>query len=389
MERSLLDAMFKALRFPFEKKDLLSDKEKDLLRQNAEKVYDFSCAHDMAHLVGYAFEELGVLQKEDEHYASFEKKKMAAIYRYTLNDLVFKRVCAALEEAHIDYIPLKGAVIRNEYPEPWMRTSSDIDLLLHKEDVEKASLLMTKTCGFSFFAHTAHDVSFFSQENVHIELHYDLIEEKRAGDAPKVLERVWDYAYPAEKDGCRYLLNDAMFYFYHVAHMAKHVEGGGCGIRPFLDLTILEKRQNADRPGREKLLSEGKLTTFAEAAKRLSAVWFSGKTHDNTSLLLEGFVLHGGVYGSEGNRILLQQGQKGGKARYTLTRIFPSWQFMKYRFPVLQKCPLLLPFCYVARLFIAVFGRKSTEAANELRQIGQLSQSDKDKASDLLRQIGL
>ena len=38
MERSLLDAMFKALRFPFEKEDLLTDTEKDLLRQNAKEV---------------------------------------------------------------------------------------------------------------------------------------------------------------------------------------------------------------------------------------------------------------------------------------------------------------------------------------------------------------
>ena len=47
--------------------------------------------------------------------------------------------CNALEKAQIPFVPLKGSVIRKYYPEAWMRTSSDIDVLVHKEDVEKTT----------------------------------------------------------------------------------------------------------------------------------------------------------------------------------------------------------------------------------------------------------
>ncbi|MBO4954226.1 MAG: nucleotidyltransferase family protein, partial [Clostridia bacterium] len=36
----------------------------------------------------------------------------------------------------IDFMPLKGAVIRQYYPEPWMRTSCDIDIHVKKDRLE-------------------------------------------------------------------------------------------------------------------------------------------------------------------------------------------------------------------------------------------------------------
>ena len=57
-----------------------------------------------------------------------------------------------------------------------------------------------------------------------------------------VLAQIWDTAVSAGPGSHRLLLADEMFYFYHIAHMVKHFEVGGCGIRPFLDLWIMNHR---------------------------------------------------------------------------------------------------------------------------------------------------
>ncbi|MFX7845188.1 nucleotidyltransferase family protein, partial [Acinetobacter baumannii] len=73
----------------------------------------------------------------------------------------------------------------------------------------------------------------------HIELHFNLIEDHRIKGASAILNRVWDAAVPCGGWTYQYEMPDELFYFYHIAHMAKHVENGGCGIRPFLDIWVL------------------------------------------------------------------------------------------------------------------------------------------------------
>lgn len=49
---------------------------------------------------------------------------MIAIYRYEKINYELNRLRSALNEAQIPFIPLEGSVLRQYYPEPWMRTSS-------------------------------------------------------------------------------------------------------------------------------------------------------------------------------------------------------------------------------------------------------------------------
>lgn len=50
----------------------------------------------------------------------------------------FRDICSIFDKIKIAYIPLKGAVIRPYYPYDSMRTSCDIDILIHEEDLELA-----------------------------------------------------------------------------------------------------------------------------------------------------------------------------------------------------------------------------------------------------------
>lgn len=248
--------------------------------------------HDVIHLIVFALKKNGLL---DESSKNLESKMLIAVYRLEKLNYELTKLCAALEQAEIPFIPLKGSVLRQYYPEPWMRTSSDIDVLVREEELRKATELLTEELHYTFKEKTSHDVSLFTQGGQHIELHYDLLEDNRVRNAAQVLKKVWNDAAKCDGSAFQYEMTDAMYYFYHIAHMAKHFENGGCGVRPFLDIWILNHRIDFDRTARETLLREGGLSVFAEQAERLSEVWFGDAEHTEVTRQTEAYILRGGL----------------------------------------------------------------------------------------------
>jgi hypothetical protein len=302
-----------------------------------------------------------------------------AVYRYEQIQYELEQICEALETAKIPFIPLKGSVIRQYYPEAWMRTSCDIDILV--KEVDRAAAVLAEN-GYINKGKGSHDIIFVSPGGVTIELHFLLIETDSKVDA--ILQWVWDYAQPKMPGSCHYIMQDEMFYFYHIAHMAKHVENGGCGVRPFLDMHILEQQPH-NRDAREQLLRQGGLAPFETVCRELMVCWFAGREPSGLARQLQTYILTGGVYGSYEQQTAARQGRAGGKGRYTLTRIFPSLQALHHDFPVLQRHPWLLPGCWLWRLVRLPFGGRWWRTATEL-------QTDRSAAEDvavLLDSLGL
>ena len=121
-------------------------------------------------------------------------------------------------------------------------------------------------------------IYFFTSSGVHIELHYDLTECEKYGN--EILRNIWRYTHPSKENQYRLLLDDAAFYFYHLSHMAKHFENGGCGIRPFIDLYLLNTHIEFDKLKREELIKQGGLEKFSKNCENLSFAWFGNKEID-------------------------------------------------------------------------------------------------------------
>ncbi|MBQ9759917.1 MAG: nucleotidyltransferase family protein [Clostridia bacterium] len=355
------------------------------------ELYVYAKHHDLAHLVADALAKHQLLPPEDEMTSKFEKQHMMAIFRYQRLNYQLEAVSAALEEAKIPFLPLKGSVIRTLYPEPWMRTSCDIDVLVHEEDLERAIKLLTDKLEYKNEGRGSHDVSLRSAEGVHVELHYSLLEDDRANNAKAFLENVWSYAYPAEGKHCQMLLRDEFFYFYHVAHMAKHIEIGGCGIRPFLDLWLLDRQVEHDEEKRNALLEGAKLLTFAEASRALAKRWMTEQELDceDVTKELERYILGGGVYGTTENRVAVQQKKRGGKVGYILSRIFLPYNQLSLQYPILKKHKWLTPFYSIRRWVTLLFGGKIKKGLREMRINRKTSQDDTERAEQMIRSLGL
>ena len=352
------------------------------------QLYALSKSQDLAHIVAEALDAQGFLGA-DEISAKLQKQQMLAIYRYQRINDALHALCDALESSQIPFIPLKGSVMRDYYPKPWSRTSSDIDVLVHEEDLERACEVLCARLECKNEGRSTHDISLMSAGGVHIELHYSLVEEGRAASAVDILSEIWEHT--ALDDGCTYRrhMSDAAFYFYHVAHMAKHVEIGGCGVRPFVDLWLLDRDEACDVEARRALLKRGGLLRFSEKSSLLSRVWLEGIEGDNTTARLSAYILRSGVFGNTENKVAMGQAQKGGRFRYVLGRIFPPLRTMRSLYPILKKHVWLLPLCYLRRLGRFLFCGKAKRSMNELRASGAVSADAAKDAASLLKNLEL
>ena len=389
MNEQVLQQMFALLRIGAcgekETQDIAYERYPELLPA----LYTLSKAHDLAHLVGYALERLGLLGT-DEISAKFQKQQMMAIYRYQRLQYEREALCAVLERASIPFIPLKGAVIRAYYPQPWMRTSCDIDVLVRWEDLDTAVEWLSRELAYELKVRGSHDVSLYTQGNVHVELHYDLVEDDRANNARTILSEVWQHAEACEGYAYRKCLSEEFFCFYHIVHMAKHFEVGGCGVRPFLDLWLLRHVAKMQRLEQNTLLKRGSLEQFTDASLRLAEMWFGEAAEaDPLCEQMQAYLLRGGVYGSMENRVAIRQKKQGGRIGYLLSRIFLPYDVLRFRYPNLQKHRWLYPFYQVCRWFEMIFRGGLKRSARELRYNGAIPAEQAELTGKLLVDLGL
>ncbi len=386
MDQRTIQILFALLRSAICGTKLTEEENKLYSPELLSDLIKLSSKHDVVHLLVLGLKQNELIPKER---GDIEQYIFQAVYRCERSTYEYDHLCAALEKAQIPFLPLKGSVIRKYYPEPWMRTSCDIDVLVRENDLQRAVSCLSNNLAYRSEAQNSHDVSMFSQSGVHIELHYDLVEDGRANNSSEILKNVWDMS--AVRDGYAFWheMSDELFYFYHIAHMAKHLEIGGCGIRPFIDLWILDRVQGADEGKRNELLRRGNLLKFAETARRLSQIWFENERYDNVSQQMEEYILRGGVYGSHKNRIIVQQQKEGGRIRYALSRIFIPYDVIKFQYPILQKHRWLTPFMEVRRWFKLVFRGRAKRSFNELKFSQKLSAEQAEKTRAFLGNIGL
>ncbi len=357
----------------------------------AESIFKISKKHDIAQLVAQGMKLKGELP-DGEIGRAFENESLKAVYRYALITNELARIKNIFEEAGVKFVPLKGAVLRGLYPEGYLRNSCDIDILVRPEDEGAAAAKLTEKLGYVVKYRTTHDLQIYTlDERVHIELHYELIEDDFFDAADKVLAAVWDDVSPVSSGSCEHEMSREMFYFYHISHMAKHIKyGGGCGIKQFVDIYVMKK--NGYLPNDISLLEKGGLLRFAKIAEALTDKWFCGiepeaELSEGTKML-EKYVLDSGVYGSINNLVTLRRKNKG-QFRYILSRMFLSYGDMKLRYPSIKGKRYLMPFYQVRRWFSILFGDSKKRGLQELKLNGNISKEQIELANNIMDELGL
>lgn len=209
-------------------------------------------SHDLVHVISSA------LYKNHLGADSYVDYAASALFRYEQFCYGYEQICAALYRAKVPFVPLKGSVLRPYYPDPAMRTSCDIDILVHEDDLARAVECLQTSCAYTAEKYNYHDVTMISPDGIHLELHFSIQEYMDKMDA--VLSRVWDYTVPVNE--YEYKLSDEFFVFHILSHMTYHFVEGGCGIRSFMDLWVMKHKMGIDLLQTELLQQGGGLLRF-------------------------------------------------------------------------------------------------------------------------------
>lgn len=386
MDRTTIATFFALLRSGLRSEPMSAEARAEISTEQLPKLAQLAKKYDLEHLFALGLRHNGLASQQTQET---EKSILVAAFRQQRLQDAQKTVCAALEGAGIPFLPLKGAVLRDAYPEPWMRTSCDIDVLVRKEDAQRAATLLEETCRFTRDKTDSHDISLYGPNKAHLELHYDLIERGLVREADRVLASVWERAEVKAGSRYHYTMPDDLFYCYHIAHMAKHFAIGGCGIRPFLDLWILESGDPAAQARRDATLTQAGLLRFANTVRALSRAWFENAPMDSLTEQMEAYILRGRMYGDNENRIAVQQRKQGGRLRYLLVRIFLPFDILKFRYPVLQKHPWLMPVMQVHRWCKLLFCGHMGRIRRDLAFGRQITKQEEAETKLFLENIGL
>lgn len=343
------EMVFECLRFELLGRPLSDELKSTLYTEIPQKLYRFSKNQEVAHLVADALIRNGLLEKGTEEYARFINERNMAFYRHEQMKCVLSEISKLFCDEKIFHIPLKKPVLYKYYPEPWMRLSCDLDILVKPEQLPIAIECLKKNLNYKVDTKGECDVGLMSLGGFQVELHFSLVGAEAKEKERQILSNVWETAIP--QNDYLYLLDDKTNFCYTISHIAKHLKAGGCGIKPLIDVWMLNNKSNGDKQARYDLVEKAGLLTVCKAVEKLSRVWLLDEEPDSLCEGLEHYLLAGGVYGSFENKVAVQQTKKRSKFVYFLLRIFLPYRLMILEYPRLKKYPILYPFYIVKRWF--------------------------------------
>jgi len=187
-------------------------------------------------------------------------------------------------------------------------------------------------------------------------------------------------------------------FIYLIIHLTKHYSAAGIGIRFFIDICLYVRhfKPTMDWTFIWSELSGLGLREFAESIMGLCSVWFEGAAGNEVYDEMAEYVLSSGIYGTRRHSVLSALGIKNhkqqpawaAKLRYMLKLFFPPLSVMRVQYPILEKVPLLMPFCWLLRgIRCMLFKRKNTFRV--IKSVSSVSGEDIDKLRSLHSKTGL
>jgi len=331
---------------------------------------------------------------------SSEDAIMQSLFIYTCKNIAVSEqqnfeiegILKAFDEAQIDYMPLKGTLLKKMYPKPEMRIMGDADILIKVEQYDIIKPIMVDL-GYTETVESDHELT-WSKGGVCIELHKRLIPSYNKDY----------YAYYGDgwnlgkiKNGTRFSMTDEDQMIYLFTHFAKHYRDAGIGIRHIIDLWVYKNNNhNLDEDYIENELKKLQLLEFYCNVFETLETWFSGKTSTDVTDFITQIIFNSGVYGESEKHIISEALKKSKtygsafnvKLRKYMNLLFPKYINMCKLYPVLEKWKILLPLMWVVRIFkTIIFKRESIKHNNS--KVTKITDKEIDSYQEALNFVGL
>lgn len=304
----------------------------------------------------------------------------------------FAELLRAFDIHKIDFMPIKGIVLKGLYSNPQMRSMGDLDILIKTEQYDKIKPVM-QALGYAEVGESNHEL-IWHRQNIHIELHKRLIPSYNK-DYYAYFGDGWRLA--KENYGTRYSMTDEDMLIFLFTHFAKHYRDGGIGLRHMTDLWVYRKSKpdlNEEYINNE--LKSLQLYEFYVNIINTLGVWFDGRKSDEKTDYITDFIFKSGIYGTGKAHILSEavkmsksvKSAKNVKAKKFFRRMFLPYKDMCGKYPFLKRIPVLLPFMWIYRLFNAVLFKGDRIKSDRL-SIKLMTEENIKKYQDALNFVGL
>lgn len=355
-----------------------------------EKAVDLAKKHNIASILFYGSLNCNV-PLNSEH--------MQNLHRLTLHSLTtsirqaheISQIEQAFERNCIEYMPLKGIVLKSVYPKPEMRTMGDADILIKLDQYPKIEKIMSEL-GFTFQQETNHEL-IWTKPSLFLELHKSIMTSYN-----KDLYSYWGDGWKFAKQGfkhCKYEMSEEDFYLFLFIHFTKHYRISGIGIKHLLDLWVyINAHPDLNWKYITNELKALNLLQFHKNISHTIDVWFKGKKENDITNLITNVIFSSGQYGSKETAIInraLQNGKKSAlkiKLDSIFKSIFLPYHVMTEKYSLLKKLSFLLPIMWLIRCF-DVFFHQNNRLKKYMQRIAHVSSSQITESTKMLHAVGL
>lgn len=343
------------------------------VESNIDKLFEFSTKLSLATIVGYTLNKTETYKNKqfDGHIfyvaSKYEKQQY---YRNLVKNI--------LEGNDIDFLFLKGHTLAKYYDEEYLRISSDIDILVSKENYEKAKELIINNTDLIEYCYAENELT-ISNKYVQIDLQNKFTNNNSTHDI--LFEDV------NIKDKNHELSNEYK-YLYILVHAYKHLKECYINLFFLFDLYYINKL-DLDREFINRKLEEVDLKKFNDINIKTINVLFNNE--ESNSIIDEYIEFLFNMSNSSGieNMVLVGNGNNNGKVGYIFRRIFPEYNNMCRMYPLVKENKLLLPIYYIKRLFERKKQGRTKQALKEIEVNSKIDKNKVSKIKDLYKEIGI
>lgn len=335
---------------------------------------------------------------EEALNARLTRQLRQTIFLHTQRYAAFEELSRTLSEAGIDHLPVKGWYLRHLYEVPELRTFGDIDVLIRREDRQRVHALMVSR---GFAVRTDWEPTYTYARGTELyELHTNLMDASLddRSDLPAYFSDAWAHA--VLREGRCYEPELEFHFLYTLCHLAKHLYGGGAGLRMYLDAALFIRRhgERMDWTAIRREMEALKLSAFLDTVLTACESWFGvtapcGFARTEAAEELLTYTLDADLFGKLRDKSVVQMRNRrqsqdsDGKGSAVRRILFPPYEALVKRYTYIEGRKWLIPAALVHRAAVNI--RNLAARTDQLRSIAKTDRESVDAYDAFMTSIGL
>ncbi|MGM0496224.1 MAG: nucleotidyltransferase domain-containing protein [Bacillota bacterium] len=328
------------------------------------------------HISGMVFKTIDKTNQNEKVYKLFQEDYYQYIRKDEIQQLQINELRKIFNDNNIDFIFLKGSYLKQLYPETYMRSMGDIDILVRKEKMKEIHEILSQYNYKNWNNSTNHDC--FVKDKVNVEIHPKL-DSEFSDEYKDLFFKPWEYVKKINKN--EYQLLPEYNFFYQLYHMIKHLYHSGVGFRTIVDIYLFLKHNHKNFnentysiiynafPKKEFVQNIISLVNNLFQENLLFEYIKNDKIKQNVMQNFISYLFASGIHGiAEGHNLFIGGMASQNKSnrfilitkfKFLFSKTFLSYNLMRGLYPYLNKYKFLLPIAWLQRLFKLIFKKSS------------------------------